>query len=233
MSGEDAGGSPASSTLPAATQAQRASARAEAFGYVCNRCSLCCRHKVIQVNPYEIARLARRKGMSTGALVAQYTEDGAGARLTRREDGSCSFLGAEGCGVHPDRPLVCRVYPLGRHVEADGAESWSHLAPHPDTRGVYGGAGTIGDYVAAQGALPFIQATDEYAAWLRRAYGVIGDAGETVEDGPSSSDLLDMDTVVAARCRDAGVEEPLDIEARKALHLASLAEWLDEIEGGP
>jgi len=219
-------------TSPAETEAQRAAARAEAFEYVCNRCSLCCRDKVIQVNPYEIARLARQAGLSTGAFVARYTEDGAGARLTRREDGTCSFLGPEGCGVHPDRPLVCRIYPLGRHVSADGTERWSHLAPHPETKGVYGVNGTIGAYVAAQGALPYMQATDEYAAWLRRAYDAVGEAGEAAGDGPSASELLDMDSVIAARCRETGVEEPLDTEARKALHLAILAEWLDEIEGG-
>jgi hypothetical protein len=226
------GGSPAASGPPAEIEAQRAAARDEAFGYVCNRCSLCCWHKVIQVNPYEIARLARRVGLSSGDFTARYTEDGVGARLTRREDGSCSFLGPEGCGVHPDRPLVCRIYPLGRHVEAGGSERWSHLAPHPETKGVYGADGTIGAYIAAQGALPYMQATDEYAAWLRRAYDVVAEAGEAAGDAPSAADLLDMDRVIAARCRETGAEEPLDIEARKVLHLAILAEWLDEIEKG-
>jgi hypothetical protein len=232
MSGEDAGGSPASSASPAVSEAQRASARAEAFAYVCNRCSLCCRHKVIQVNPYEIARLARRTGLTTSTFAARYTEDGAGARLTRREDGTCSFLGPQGCGVHPDRPLVCRIYPLGRHVSADGTERWSHLEPHPETKGVYGVNGTIGGYITAQGALPYMQATDEYTAWLRRACDVVGEADETTAGGPSAADLLDMDSVIAAHCRETGCEEPLDIEARKALHLQILAGWLDEIEKG-
>ena len=232
MSAEGAGESPASSGASDAIEAQRAAARDEAFAYVCNRCSLCCRHKVIQVNPYEIARLARHVGVSTAAFAERFTEAGAGARLTQRPDGTCVFLSPEGCGVHADRPLVCRIYPLGRHVAADGRESWSHLAPHPQTRGVYGADGTIGAYIAAQGALPYMQATDDYTAWLRRAYAMIGDAVEAVEDGAGAADLLDMDAAVAARCQRTGVEEPLDIEARKALHLASLAEWLDEIEEG-
>ena len=232
MPGGGAGGSPAPPRSPADTEAQRAAARGEAFAYVCNRCSLCCFDKVIQVNPYEIARLARQVALSTGAFISRYTEDGVGARLTRREDGSCSFLGPEGCGVHPDRPLVCRIYPLGRHVAADGTERWSHLAPHPETKGVYGADGTIGAYVVAQGALLYMQATDEYAAWLRRAYDVVAEAGEAAGDGLSAADLLDMDSVIATRCRETGMEEPLDIEARKALHLAILAEWLDKIEGG-
>lgn len=232
MASEGAGGSPAPSGLPAAVEAQRAAAREEAFAYVCNRCSRCCWHKVIQVNPYEIARLARRVGLSTRDFAQRYTEDGAGARLTRREDGSCSFLGPEGCGVHLDRPLVCRIYPLGRHVAADGTERWSHVEPHPQTAGVYGKDGTIGGYIAAQGAPPYMQATDEYAAWLRRAYDVMAAAGDADAGGASAADMLDVDSVIAAHCRKTGIQEPLDIEARKALHLTILAVWLDEIEGG-
>jgi Fe-S-cluster containining protein len=213
-------------------QAQRTAARGEPFTYVCNRCSRCCRDKLIQVNPYEIARLARRVGLSTGAFAERYTEDGAGARLTRRDDGTCPFLGPAGCGVHADRPLVCRIYPLGRHVAADGTESWSHVAPHPQTEGVYGVDGAIGDYIAAQGALPYMQATDEYAAWLRRAWEVVGPEDAATSGGASAAELLDMDSVIAAHCARSGAQEPLDIEARKALHLQILAEWLDEIEGG-
>ena len=29
--------------------------------------------------------------------------------LKQTESGACVFLGAEGCMVHPDRPLVCRL----------------------------------------------------------------------------------------------------------------------------
>lgn len=35
--------------------------RDASFGYVCGRCSRCCQHKHIQLDPYEIARLARAK----------------------------------------------------------------------------------------------------------------------------------------------------------------------------
>jgi hypothetical protein len=217
--------------LPAETLAQRETARGEAFAYVCNRCSLCCQGKVIQVNPYEVARLARGLSLSTAEFRDRWTEDGAGAHLTRREDGTCSFLGPQGCGVHADRPLVCRIYPLGRHVAADGTERWSHLAPHPRTKGVYSKDGAIADYLAAQGAHPFMQAADDYTAWIRRAYDVVGEADDQGA-AADADDLLDMDSVIAARCQASGEDEPLDIEARKALHLTILAEWLDDLAGG-
>jgi len=219
--GEAAAPAPGASDL----EAQHAAARDEAFAYVCNRCSLCCQGKLIQVNPYEIARLARRVGVSTGQFTADYTEDGAGARLARDATDTCVFLGPQGCTVHPDRPLVCRIYPLGRHVAAEGTERWTHVAPHPQTKGVYGKDGTIADYIAAQGALPFMRAADAYTEWLRSAYRVI-DAGDDATS-LEAADLLDMDSMIAAHCRETGADEPLDIEARMALHLAILADWLD------
>lgn len=60
-----------SAPWPLDARRQQAEARAEAFGYTCNRCTNCCRNKLIQVNPYEIARLARHKGVGTSAFAAE------------------------------------------------------------------------------------------------------------------------------------------------------------------
>ena len=212
---------------------QQVEARSEAFGYACNRCSNCCRGKLIQVNPYEIARLARRRGVSTGAFAAQWTQDGAGLHLDHTSDGACVFLGPAGCEVHADRPLVCRVYPLGRHVEPDGTERWSHLSPHPQTAGVYSKSGTIADYITAQGAEPFMRAADEYALWLRRAAQLLDEAATDRSEGEVEDlDLLDIDSVIAADVAMSGAPEPMDIERRKALHLAILSRRLEDSQGG-
>src|SRR5580658_11718 len=154
---------------------QQATARAEVFGYACNRCSRCCYRMLIQVNPYEIGRLAQLMGVSTSAFVARWTKGGAGLHLGHKESGACVFLGPQGCEVHSDRPLACRLYPLGRHVEPDGTERWSHLTAHPKTAGVYSTSGTIADYIAGQGAEPFMRATDEYAIWYRAAAQSLGE----------------------------------------------------------
>lgn len=207
--------------------------RTEAFGYTCRRCMRCCHGKLIQVNPYEIARLARNRGQSTGEFRAAWTDDGAGNYLRRTVDNACVFLGAEGCTVHADRPLVCRLYPLGRRVTADGAESWSHATPHPQTEGVYSRDGTIAEFIAAQGAEPFMRAADQYVAWVRRAMDLFGapprrgggDAGAGASDN-----LLDMDAAIAAHCASIGIAEPDDIEARIDLHLEILHRQLDQVE---
>jgi Fe-S-cluster containining protein len=214
---------------------QQATARAEVFGYACNRCSRCCYRMLIQVNPYEIGRLAQLMGVSTSAFVARWTKGGAGLHLGHKESGACVFLGPQGCEVHSDRPLACRLYPLGRHVEPDGTERWSHLTAHPKTAGVYSKSGTIADYIAGQGAEPFMRATDEYAIWYRAAHQLLEEAAAPDESASEVEDLdlLDMDSVIADHAAMSGEDAPVDIEARKELHLIILARKLEESREAP
>jgi Fe-S-cluster containining protein len=219
-------------TLPPTVAAhQRARARSEAFGYTCRRCSLCCYDKVIHVTPYEAARLSRLLGISTTEFREKWTENGSGTSLARRGSGACVFLNQGGCSVHSDRPLVCRIYPLGRVLDADGTEHWTHIPPHPETQGIYSTDGAIADFIASQGALPFMEATEEYALWLDRAVAVLKTGARSPEGTPDPNDLLDIDRVIADHCRATGEEEPVDIEGRKKLHLRLLHEILDDVEG--
>src|SRR4029453_18894211 len=80
------------------------SPRSETFGYTCRRCSLCCYHKAIQVNPYEVAHLAKRLGETTGEFRERWTVDGIGTLLKQRENGACVFLGSDGCTLYSVRP---------------------------------------------------------------------------------------------------------------------------------
>ena len=185
--------------------------RAETFGYVCHRCMKCCHHKRIQLNPYEAARLARNRGMTTGEFRAVCTEDGAGLALGRTETGACVFLGSEGCTVHADRPLVCRFYPLGRRTSPDGAELWLHVEPHPQSRGEFTRSGTIADFLVTQDAHPFMRAADEYYLWLCAAHEYLRQASDgevsnvSVTDQNVARDLLDMDATIARHCAVAEV----------------------------
>src|SRR5262245_42571997 len=136
--------------------AQFSASRSETFGYVCHRCSRCCRNKDIQVNPYEVARLARARNETARQFRAAWTIDG--TVLRRKSDGSCVFLGPQGCEVHADRPLVCRLYPLGRHLRSDGSEYFTIQKGHPLSEGEFTERGTIAHYLEAQGVEPYIAA---------------------------------------------------------------------------
>ncbi len=204
--------------------------RAEPFAFACSRCGHCCRHKRIQINPYEVARLARHLGLATSEFRARHTEDGEGTALRQKPGGDCEFLGAEGCTVHADRPLVCRLYPLGRRIGSDSSESFRRLEPHPLSRGTFGTDGTVGAWLEAQDTAPFIRAADAYFEWLCRAEERLGETGAD-PDRTDGDDILDMDGAIAAHCTRLREEEPADIEARRELHMVILEASLNDIAG--
>lgn len=210
---------------------QHAAARSSSFGYACHACSRCCHDKHIQTNPYEVARMAAHLGMSTGAFRARWTQDGEGTALSRTAEGACVFLGENGCTIHPARPLVCRLYPLGRHRAGDGTESWKKVVPHPRSLGEFTQDGTIADFLEQQGAQPFIDAADAYVDWVNAAYGFLSGAVEADVPAPDVGDLLDMDSALARYCDGHGLEPPTDIDARKDLHLQILYEELASLGG--
>jgi uncharacterized protein len=91
----------------------------------CTRSGTCCHGKEVWINPWELARLARARAMTPRAFRDRFTCDG-GIRLAFdgtpgwRGAAACSqYRGSDGCSVHADRPLACRLYPLGRERRGD------------------------------------------------------------------------------------------------------------------
>jgi Fe-S-cluster containining protein len=187
------------------------------FSYRCTRCNRCCTGKRIQVNPYEIARIAQARGVPTAEARDRFTADSV---LRQDADDRCIFLGEHGCSIHGDRPLVCRLFPLGRVIESGGAVQFVRVDPSW-AHGEFGEAGIVADFVEAQGAGPFIAAADAYFDWYCRARERL--ATGTMGEGESGlGDLLDIDSQLAAWCGARGVKEPELPEDRMRLHLAIL-----------
>jgi Fe-S-cluster containining protein len=188
----------------------------------------CCYDKRIQINPYESARLARNLGQTSTEFRAAWTGDGAGTVLKQTDTGACVFLGENGCTVHSDRPLVCRLYPLGRRVSSDGAESFSRTDGHPQSAGEFTNDSTIAQFLEGQDIAPFARAADEYFQWLCAAQDFLGAEGppdwpvNPAETAAYAADLLDFDISIARYCDANDVAEPADIEDRKQLHLQIL-----------
>ncbi len=204
------------------------------FGFSCSRCLRCCRHKRIQVNPYESARLASNLGISTTEFLERYTT-GHGAYLHFLHDGRCCFLGPVGCGVHADRPLVCRLYPLSRHVNDMGDEWFSELQPEDGCSGMYQDSGTVGEYLQQEGAARYMDAADRYLDVLWEMMGrLAGQSQECVADGcrgqdepiaclfPAEVNWMDMDAVVSEYCKRRHLPHPDDIDEKMRMHIAAL-----------
>ena len=215
--------------------------RESAFSYHCNACSRCCHNKAIRVGPYEILRLARRLGMTTTDFIAQHTEAG-GTVLRMREENNraCIFLNQQGCSVHPDRPLACRLYPLARFVDPEGHESFGHLIPHPKTEGIYGISATVADYLEQQGVGPFFDMGDRYGAVYQRMVDRLesldpdeldrrpsrrNDVDETAP-GLAASPWIDIDKTVAEFCKAHGRPVPDDIDGVVAIQIEAIESWI-------
>jgi Fe-S-cluster containining protein len=198
------------------------------------------------VGPYEALRLSRRLGISTTDFFAQFTEAGGTVLRTRADDRGCVFLGERGCTVHPDRPLACRLYPLARWVSPEGDESFGHLAPHPQTAGIYGTNGTVDGFLTSQGLPPYFAMGDRYGEIYDRMVAVMerSDPAEDTErrtqrraevdeldPGVLATALFDVDATVGEYCRERGLTVPTEIDAIVELHLQALNAWIDSLEG--
>lgn len=81
----------------------------------------CCRNIDITLTPYDILRLKKRLGLTSGEFLKQYTypfefnkNSIAGVKMEPVESGTeCQFMTDEGCSVYEDRPTACRYYPVG------------------------------------------------------------------------------------------------------------------------
>jgi len=100
-------------------------------GVSCFNC--CCSDVNIFLSPYDVLRLRKRLGITSGefldryALVPVHKDMKTPVVLLRMKDDAgkaCSFLTAEGCGVYSDRPWPCRMYPLGMAAAKDTPDGW-------------------------------------------------------------------------------------------------------------
>ncbi|MGR8932505.1 MAG: YkgJ family cysteine cluster protein [Gammaproteobacteria bacterium] len=218
---------------------QQQMSRDAPFSYECRACRRCCHDKLIQLNPYEIARLARNRGISTGEFIDQYLSPG-GPYLRFLENTACVFLTVRGCGVHPDRPLVCRLYPLGRHLSAEGVEHFTRMTPHPESEGIFGDTGTIADFLATQDITEFVDAADHYLELFYRLYDAMwqqedlqtmdtDSLAETSGSVPEAvlREWLDLDAAIARYCSEHGLIEPAALPERLILHIKIIDSLLE------
>lgn len=221
--------------------------RDDAFSYQCRACGRCCHHKRIPLGPYDILRLARHLGLKTGEFLRRHVERD-GPWLSATPDGACMFLDAGRCAVHADRPLACRVYPLGRWVTASGEETFRELRPHPQTEGRYGRDGTVAQYLERQGVAPYVAAADRLQALFYRLLDALQGvlprrpelraAAEAAllipadSDGPPGfMEWLDADGVVARYCVDMGRAVPETVEAVLQAYIEAIDTWLKTTGG--
>lgn len=83
----------------------------------------CCSNIEIMLTPYDIVRLKRRLGISSGEFLSKYTyveidektsHPFVFLRMTEDAERKCLFVTSDGCTIYSDRPANCRYYPVGQ-----------------------------------------------------------------------------------------------------------------------
>jgi Fe-S-cluster containining protein len=93
----------------------------------------CCSDVNIFLAPYDVLRMKRRLGMTSGDFLDAYAllpvqkdmkTPVVVLRMNDDEARSCPFLTDAGCGIYSDRPWPCRMYPLGLAAQKDTPDGW-------------------------------------------------------------------------------------------------------------
>ena len=85
----------------------------------------CCRNADMLLTPYDVLRLKKRLGLSSGEFLKKYTHNHideksshpyAVLKMMDDEEGKCPFVTPQGCDIYEDRPASCRYYPVGKGI---------------------------------------------------------------------------------------------------------------------
>ena len=205
--------------------------------------------------PHEILGMSRVLGIGTTEFLSLHTDNG-GTTLRSEADGRCVFLTPSGCRVHPRRPLVCRLYPLGRTTNERGEERFAVFSAQPDCLAKVGRDGTVESFLESQGITPYFEWSRRYGELYRGMLRLLerldiqgkvsvegrpdappAEAGATEAPavGPSAdrsplSSWQDIDASIAEYCAAKGIAVPEGIDEAIVLHLRAMEAWLDDLE---
>lgn len=172
-------------------------------------------------------RLAKHLGISVKDVTIKYTIDA--VYLRQVDEIKCVFLGDNGCEVHSDRPLVCRLFPLGRHIFEDGTHHFSNPQWQTPPNGEFGEDGTVGEFVTSQNAAEFIYFADEYFKF----YCLLSASNATefaFEIG--GIDIIDIEDFTNFYCELKKIDRPQNPNQYASLHLKALYELLGQEYAG-
>ncbi len=134
----------------------------------------CCRDLNQFLTPYDILRLKKGLGITSGEFLAKYTvqHDGPESGLPvvslkpgDRTEKICPFVTPDGCRVYDDRPSSCRAYPVARAISRsrETGRITEHFAiiREPHCRGFSGdNTQTVRQWIERQGLSEYFAMND-------------------------------------------------------------------------
>lgn len=193
----------------------------------CSRTGTCCHGKMVNLNPWELVCLAGAMKLTPREFRDSNCEFG-GIRLKFngkagwKGQPACSLYKSDfGCRAHSGRPLVCRLYPLGRRIQDKEQQYLFQGDEFPCLEGCPEVLElphmTVADYIAGQGAEKFEVSQNAYLEMMQN----IADGAFVLllESGLAESG----DRKTLRLWREMGSEKPEQLTVR----IGSL--WLDRL----
>lgn len=130
----------------------------------------CCRDVNIFLSPYDVLRMKRRLGLTSGEFLQRYTllpvqkdmkTPVVVLRMNEDPEKHCPFLEEAGCGIYTDRPWPCRMYPVGLAASRDTPDGWQgerfyYLLQEDGCHGFQEGeTWTVSQWLENQGIAPY------------------------------------------------------------------------------
>ena len=144
----------------------------EPLPLTCSRKGTCCHGNKVLLNPWELARLAHEKEVSSKEFRSRFCVDGGillhfnGTKDHRGKAACSQYIPNFGCSVHAGRPLACRLFPLGRQIQHETAEYIFEGTTFPCLNGCSEVLDlpkiTVADYLEGQETADFELAQDAY-----------------------------------------------------------------------
>lgn len=112
----------------------------DTFAFGCTKCGKCCRERDdILLTPLDLFKISKYLNQTIQEVLVEYCESYEGSeskipivRLKPKEyRKTCPFASKEGCRIHPVKPAVCALYPLGRMTNWETKEFTYFLQPVP------------------------------------------------------------------------------------------------------
>ena len=191
----------------------------------CSRKGTCCHGKLVLLNPWELAILAREKKITPMEFRDQYCDFG-GIRLRfdaearwRGQQACSQYVVGFGCSVHLGRPLACRLYPLGRQIQSEvihymyQGDAFPCLDGCPEVSGLP--QLSVGEYLKGQQTGNFEKAQDAYLDMVEHIADIAFELLLDTSLAPSG----DKNTLPL--WRKMGIELPEELTARIG------PEWID------
>jgi Fe-S-cluster containining protein len=182
---------------------------------------------MVWLNPWELARLATAKGLTSRVFRDRYCAFGGICLRFDSPPGwkglsACSqYMPDFGCSVHKGRPLVCRLYPLGRERRGEQFQyihrgnSFPCLESCPEVMDLP--HLTVADYLEGQDTTACEAAQDEYLELMQRLAD--GAFVLLLESGLAASG----DRLTLRLWRELGKEHPEHLAKRLG------PEWIDRL----